>query len=182
MERFGRLDVLYNNAGVIQVQDFFEVTVEDWDHIMNVNAKGVFLCAQAACRQMLEQGGGKIINTASIAAWSATPDSIAYGASKAAVVSITRSLAAKFARKSINVNAIAPGMVDTDMWDLIDEQTSQMRGMARGEPHRRREQRIPIGRAAEPEDIAKVALFLASPAADYMTGQTLNVDGGQVMS
>ena len=179
---FGHLDIFFNNAGIIKIHDFLEITEADWDSIMEVNAKGVFLCGQAVARQMVRQGHGKIINTASIAARLGVPDSAVYAASKAAVMSLTRSMALSLASKGVTVNALAPGMVDTDMWSLIDEQTASMRGMPQGEPKTRRMRRIPLGRAAQPEDIAKVAVFLASGNADYMTGQTINIDGGNVPS
>jgi meso-butanediol dehydrogenase/(S,S)-butanediol dehydrogenase/diacetyl reductase len=182
VETFGRLDVFFNNAGVIKIHDFLDITEEEWDWIMDVNAKGVFLCAQAVARSMVRQGHGKIINTASIAARQGVADSAVYAASKAAVMSLTRSMALSLAAKGVTVNALAPGMVDTDMWALIDEQTATMRDMPRGEPRQRRIRRIPIGRPAVPEDIANVAAFLASRDADYITGQTINIDGGNVQS
>ncbi len=179
---FGRLDVFFNNAGIIIIHDFLAITEEEWDRIMAVNAKGVFLCGQAVARYMVQQGRGKIINTASIAARQGVSDSAVYAASKAAVMSLTRSMALSLARQGVTVNAIAPGMVDTDMWTLIDTQTATMRGMPQGEPKNRRIRRIPLGRPAQPDDIAKVAAFLASSASDYMTGQTLNIDGGNFQS
>jgi acetoin reductase-like protein len=182
VETFGRVDIFFNNAGVIKIHDFLDITEDDWDPIMNVNAKGVFLCGQAVARQMVQQGGGKIINTASIAARQGVADSAVYGASKAAVMSLTRSMALSLAGKGVTVNALAPGMVDTDMWALIDAQTAEQRGMPQGEPKQRRIRRIPLGRPAYPVDIANVAAFLASSDSDYMTGQTLNIDGGHVLS
>ena len=188
----GRLDVLYCNAGVAQAKPIFEISEKDWDRMFAVNAKGVFFTLQAAARQMLRQerfrpGGprGKIINTASIAGryvgGPSAPILLHYRASKAAVISITQSAAQALA-PDITVNAICPGIVETDMWKTIDEQWSYAEGWEQGEAWRRRIAPIPMGRPETPDDVAGVAAFLASADSDYMTGQSLNIEGGLVMN
>ena len=182
VRELGPIDAFFNNAGIIEVQPFLEIEEEHYDRIMDVNAKGAFFCAQAVARHMVGRGRGKIVNTASIAARNPVPDSAAYAMSKAAVMSLTRTMAAVLATTGVSVNAIAPGMVDTDMWTLIDEQTAKLRNMEIGEPKRRRVRRVPTRRAVTAREVATVAAFLASDASDQVNGQTINVDGGEVMS
>ncbi len=188
-KRFGRLDVLFNNAGVIRVQPMLEVTEDEWDRVMAVNLRAVFFVLQAASRRMLEQGliagselRGKLIQTASIASYRGgnhlmTP----YSASKAGVVSLTRSAAQALAAHRITSNCVCPGAVDTAMWEQIDKEWGALEGRAPGETWKRRIRPIPLGRPERPEDVASVVAFLAGPDSDYMTGQAINVDGGLVM-
>ena len=182
IDTLGHIDVLFSNAGIIKVHGFVDIEESDWDAIMAVNVKGVFLCGQAAARHMLSRGAGKIINTASVAGRRGVPGSAAYGASKAAVISLTQSMAAGLTSKGITVNAIAPGIVDTDMWDSIDAQTAALTGRPRGATRDARVKQVPVGRAATPNDIAGVCVFLASSASDYISGQTLNIEGGEIMN
>jgi acetoin reductase-like protein len=179
VERFGGLDILVNNAGVGRIIPFLETTEADWDFIFNINCKGLLWCSQAAARQMIDQGrGGKIINLASQAGRRGEALVLAYCASKACVISMTQSIALALAPHKINVNAIAPGIVDTPFWDDVDKQFARLLNMEVGEPKRTFVKSIPLGRIEEPDDVTGAAVFLASADADYVTQQTLNVDGG----
>jgi acetoin reductase-like protein len=179
VERFGGLDILVNNAGVGRIIPFLETTNEDWDFMFDVNCKGLLWCSQAAARQMIAQGrGGKIINLASQAGRRGEALVLAYCASKACVISMTQSMALALAEHKINVNGIAPGIVDTPFWVEVDKQFAKLLGWEIGEPKRRFVESIPLGRIEQPEDVTGAAIFLASSDSDYMTQQTLNVDGG----
>ena len=168
-EKFGKVNILINNAGIYMQKSFTDVTEQDFDRILNINLKGVFLCSKAAVPEMIKQGKGKIINIASIAGQVGFADSSAYCASKGAVINITRELALELAQYKINVNAIGPGVIETDMTkDLLEDKATKETLLAN----------IPLSRIGKPEDIANAALFLASDNSDYITGITLFVDGG----
>ncbi|GAC1430694.1 MAG: L-iditol 2-dehydrogenase [Chloroflexota bacterium] len=179
VDSFGGLDILVNNAGVGKVMAFLETGEADWDLMFSVNCKGLLWCSQAAARRMIAQGrGGKIINLASQAGRRGEALALAYCASKACVISMTQSMALALAEHHINVNGIAPGIVDTPFWVDIDKQFSRLLDLPEGEPKRRFSAMIPLGRIEQPDDITGAAVFLASSEADYITQQTLNVDGG----
>lgn len=183
VSHFGDIDILFSNAGIIKVQNFLDIDESSFDQIMAVNAKGVFLCGQAVAKHMVRHDhGGRIINTASLAARMGIADMAAYCASKAAVMSLTRSMALALAPHNINVNALAPGIVDTDMWSKIDSERSAIHGQPAGVATSTRVGAIPLGRAAQSEDVANMAEFLVGPGADYITGQTFNIDGGALPS
>lgn len=179
VERFGGLDILVNSAGVIKIVPFLETTNADWDFMFDINCKGLLWCSQAAARQMIAQGrGGKIINLASQAGRRGEALVLAYCASKACVISMTQSMALALAPHKINVNGIAPGIVDTPLWVEVDKQFAALLGWEVGEPKRRFVESIPLGRIEQPDDVTGAAIFLASSDSDYMTQQTINVDGG----
>lgn len=179
IETFGKIDILVNNAGVTRRAYIMELTEEDWDRIHRVNAKGVFFCLQRVAREMIPQGSGRIINIASIAGKGyAGTSNAAYAASKGAVISLTKIAAQQLGSHNINVNAICPGVTRTALSEANLRVRAQEEGVSIEEIERRRNQVIPIGRANDPEDIAAMAVFLASPGARNITGQSFNVDGG----
>jgi NAD(P)-dependent dehydrogenase (short-subunit alcohol dehydrogenase family) len=183
LAELGRLDVIVNNAGVTRYAQIMDLTEADWDRIHRVNAKGVFFCLQRAAREMIKQGGGRIINIASISGRGYPGASnAAYAASKGAVISLTWMAAQQLGRHHINVNAICPGVTRTELGARNAVERAAERGITVAELNAEAEARIPIGRANQPEDIAAMAVFLASPAARNITGQAYNVDGGLVPS
>lgn len=182
VKEFGKLDVMVANAGIAQVKQVTEITVEDWDKIFAVNCRGVFLCDQAAAKQMIKQKSGKIINCASVAAHSGFGMLAHYSATKFAVRGFTQALAKELGPSGITVNAYCPGIVDTDMWELIDENMGPYLGLPKGEVMKEYSKLITLGRVQIPEDVACFVSYLASPDSDYMTGQSVIIDGGIIMN
>jgi meso-butanediol dehydrogenase / (S,S)-butanediol dehydrogenase / diacetyl reductase len=183
VSHFGRLDVMFNNAGISQTCPFLDVTEDDFDRIMAINGRGVLIGTQEAAKQMIAQGGGgKIINTASIAGKQGYPLFAHYCASKFAVVAITQAAARALAEHRITVNCFGPGVVKTELWEQLDREFMQ-HGLTE-EPQQAINdfsQSILLGRVSVPKDIVGVTTFLASGASDYVTGQTVMVDGGMVL-
>lgn len=170
LEQFGRIDILVNNAGITRDTLLMRMSEDDWDQVMDVNAKGMFRFTKAVLRPMLKQRSGRIINVASVVGLSGNAGQCNYAAAKAAVVGFTKSLAREVASRGITVNAVAPGYIETDMTDaLSDEQKASLL------------ESIPLGEIGRPSDIAHAVAFLASDEARYITGHTLVVDGGLVM-
>ena len=180
---YGSIDVSVQNAGIITISRLEEFTEEEWDRVMAVNAKGVFLCCQAAASYMRRQGSGRLINTASGQAREGFIYTAHYAASKMGVVGITQSLAKELAPDGITVNAFCPGIIDTEMWAYNDRVWGELLGEYKpGELMAEWVGGIPMKRAGTPEDVAGLVAFLASDDASYITGQTINIDGGLIMS
>jgi 3-oxoacyl-[acyl-carrier protein] reductase len=170
VDTFGSVDILVNNAGITRDNLLMRMKETEFDQVINTNLKGVFMCTKSVTRQMMKQRSGRIINVASIVGVSGNPGQANYVAAKAGVIGLTKTTAKELASRNILVNAIAPGFISTDMTDqLTTEQRDSMLNL------------IPLAKLGEPEDVAKVVRFLASDDANYITGQTIHIDGGMVM-
>ena len=181
--RAGKLDILINNAALFDADSIVDITRESYERLYAVNVAGTLFTLQAAARQMIRQGhGGKIINMASQAGRRGESLVAIYCSTKAAVISLTQSAGLNLIRHGINVNAIAPGVVEGDHWKHVDSLFARLEGKELGQKKAEVEAGVPAGRYAKPEDLSGMAVFLASAEADYIVAQTYNVDGGQWMS
>ncbi|MDA1674972.1 3-oxoacyl-[acyl-carrier-protein] reductase [Bacillus cereus group sp. TH152-1LC] len=167
---FGKVDILVNNAGITRDNLMMRMKEEEWDAVINTNLKGVYNCMKAATRPMMRQKSGRIVNISSVVGILGNPGQVNYVAAKAGVIGITKTMAKELASKGITVNAVAPGFIETDMTDELSEGVRE--GLLK---------QIPLNKLGQPEDIAKVVRFLVSEDAQYMTGQTISVDGGMAM-
>jgi 3-oxoacyl-[acyl-carrier protein] reductase len=170
LEEFGRVDILVNNAGVTRDGLSMRMSVEDWDTVLNTNLKGAFNFTQALMRPMIKQRSGRIINISSVIGLIGNAGQANYSASKAGLIGLTKSLARELASRGITVNAVAPGLIETDMTGVLSDEIRQSIL-----------QKIPLGKLGQPDDIAAAVAYLASAEANYITGQVLAVDGGMVM-
>ena len=182
-DEFDGIDILINNAAVFTAAPITDITRTDYQQVFGINVAGTLFTMQAVAKQMIDRGkGGRIINMASQAGRRGEPLVAVYCATKAAVISLTQSAALNLIRHGINVNAIAPGVVDGEHWDGVDAFFAKYEYMARGQKKREVAATVPFGRMGRPEDLAGMAVFLASDEAEYIVAQTYNVDGGQWMS
>lgn len=167
---FGKIDILVNNAGITRDALLVRMKDEDWDQVLDVNLKSIFLCTKYIGKMMMRQRSGKIINVTSVVGLIGNPSQANYSAAKAGVIGFTKTTAREFSSRGINVNAIAPGFIVSQMTEILSEKVKQ--NMLDS---------IPLGRFGKPEEVAELALFLASDKSNYITGQVFNVDGGMVM-
>ena len=170
LDKFGKIDILVNNAGITKDGLLLRMSEQDWDTVLNVNLKGVFTCTKAVTKVMLKQKKGKIVNIASIIGIMGNAGQANYAASKAGIIGFTKSIARELASRNINVNAVAPGYIQTEMTAKLSEEVRNKMLAT-----------IPLGKLGSPVDVAGVCLFLASSESDYITGQTIVVDGGMAM-
>lgn len=180
---FGRIDILVNNAGIYPIVPFLQVHQDLWDRVLDLNLKGTFFCSKAAAAEMIKQGhGGKIINLSSIDGIHPSGSAAHYSASKGGIIMLTKALALELATHKILVNAVAPGSIITPGTDAVREGLSRTMGISPETILQNFLPRIPLQRMGQPDDIAKVALFLASSASDYITGEVIVADGGFLLS
>jgi 3-oxoacyl-[acyl-carrier protein] reductase len=169
-ERFSQVDILVNNAGITRDNLLIRMTSEQWDQVLSVNLKGAFHCTKAFAREMMKQKNGRIVNIASVVGLMGNAGQANYCSSKAGIIGLTKSVAKELSSRGITVNAVAPGYIETEMTTALSEKSRDAFLQV-----------IPLGRAGQPEDVARVVSFLVSPDADYITGQVINVDGGMLM-
>lgn len=181
-ERFGGVDILVNNAGIFNMASIDRISFEDYRRQYDVNVAGAIFAIQAVVPLMKKRGGGAVVNFSSQAGRRGEPNITIYCSTKAAVISVTQSLALELAKDNIRVNAIAPGVIDTPMWDIVDAKFAEYENKPRGQKKREVGEAVPLGRMGDPADIVGPCVFLASDEARYVTAQTLNVDGGNWMS
>lgn len=170
VEAFGSIDILVNNAGITKDKPMAMMSEDDWDDVLDINLKGAFLCTKAAAKIMIKQRSGKIINIASVAGVMGNPGQANYSASKAGLIGLTKSTAKEFASRNVTCNAVAPGLIQSKMTDILPEKVRE-----------NYLNNIPLGRFGTPEDVANVIGFLASDDSNYVTGQVIHIDGGLVM-
>ena len=183
IDRLGHIDILINNAAVFTAAPIVDITAEDYQRTFDINVAGTLFTLQAVAKHMIDRGqGGKIINMASQAGRRGESLVAVYCATKAAVISLTQSAGLNLIAHRINVNAIAPGVVDGDHWDGVDAFFAKYEGKPKGQKKREVGDAVPYGRMGQPEDLTAMAVFLASEGADYVVAQTYNVDGGNWMS
>lgn len=181
-EMFGGVDILVNNAGIFNMASIDKVTEQDYRRHYDINVAGTIFAIQAVVPSMKKRGGGSIVNFASQAGRRGEANIVLYCSTKAAVISITQSLALELAKDNIRVNGIAPGVIDTPMWDTVDAQFAEYENKPKGQKKREVGEAVPLGHMGDPSDVADPCVFLASDDARYITAQTLNVDGGNWMS
>ena len=170
LKKFGKIDILVNNAGITRDKLILRMTEEDWDTVLNVNLKGTFNCTKAVVRHMAKQRSGKIVSIASVVGEMGNAGQVNYAASKAGVIGLTKTIAREFAKRGINVNAIAPGYIETPMTEVLSDKVKE-----------ELKRLIPMERLGKPEDVAEAVLFLVIEESNYITGQVLNVNGGIYM-
>jgi 3-oxoacyl-[acyl-carrier protein] reductase len=170
LEKFAKIDILVNNAGITRDKLVLRMTEEDWDAVLDVNLKGTFHCTKAVVRHMAKQRSGKIVNIASVVGEMGNAGQANYSASKAGVIGLTKTIAREFAQRGININAIAPGYIETPMTEVLPEKAKE-----------ELKKLIPMERLGKPEDVAEAVLFLVSEESNYITGHVLNVNGGIYM-